>query len=242
MIKIDGVYHYYDSCEQNGIAVSTGVSLYSKYKNVEFKNNAHYYIFIEDERQAKDTPQINADFASLWDQTVTEKESLQEQFTDFHSLFESTPTKKEQLLDEHTIKVDLKEKHCCEKNCLQKVLPEEVLRKRTKRASLNSEQSLVWLTEYIEEHLHSNTVCWQLGQQSICSKAFAFIHGYSLKKMYKARNIVLNGSIVPLGINRLGIEKGKKKLSVKVWITVYCQFFGDYRPDKKEIHLPCYMT
>jgi len=135
----------------------------------------------------------------------------------------------------------LTENDCCSQQCFKYFNTTVVLKKRTKRASLNAEQSLQWLLDFIEENLEHNTVLWQVNRQSVCAKAFSFIHGYSLKKMYRARQIALNGAIVPVGVNKHGIDKGKKKLSVKIWITVYCEFFGDYRPDKKEIHLPCYM-
>lgn len=131
---------------------------------------------------------------------------------------------------------------CCSKSCVANVSKETILRKRNKHASLNSEESLSWLVDFIEENSIDGQTKWTVNCEVICAKAFSFVHGYSTKKMYQARQIVINGAVAPTGINRLGVERGKKKTSVRVWISVYCEFFGDYRPDKKEIHLPCHMT
>lgn len=107
---------------------------------------------------------------------------------------------------------------------------------------MKEEQALQWLVDYIDEHREEEEVKWSCENKQICAKSFAFLHGYSLQKMYKARQISLNEGMVPIGVNRQGIERGPKKLSVRVWIAVYCSFFADYRPDKNEIYLPCHMT
>jgi hypothetical protein len=107
---------------------------------------------------------------------------------------------------------------------------------------MNEEASLQWIVDYLEEHLVQGGTGWFYNGKTICAKAFSFLHGYSITKMYKARQLVANGAIVPFGLNKQKINRGPKKLGVMAWIGVYCEFFGDHRPDKNEIHLPCNMT
>lgn len=136
------------------------------------------------------------------------------------------------------------ETKCCLSNCVMFFGTQVILECRQKTAQQTEMQKTNWLLQMMESNFNINefSITYLVHGVSTCQKAFCMIYGLSINKVIECKkNFMLGQRIASHGSN-FRVYNTPKTDAVRAWIQQYCDRYGDYVPNKDEIHLPSHMT